>query len=128
MNDFVLDSSILLAILNDEPGRAVAEELVTPGCFMSVVNLSEVVAKLRDKGVAEQDVESAVASFDLQVLEFTLAQAWDAGFLRPLTSHRGLSLGDRSCLALARELRTTALTADRPWRDVDVGVEIRLIR
>jgi PIN domain nuclease of toxin-antitoxin system len=95
---------------------------------MSVVNVSEVVAKLRERGVAEQDVEAAVASFDLQVFEFTLAQAWDAGFLRPLTSHRGLGLGDRSCLALARELHTTALTADRPWSDLDVGVEIRLIR
>jgi ribonuclease VapC len=41
---------------------------------------------------------------------------------------RGLSLGDRACLALAESLRQPVLTTDRAWRGLSVGVEIRLIR
>lgn len=40
----------------------------------------------------------------------------------------GLSLGDRSCLALGRRLGTPALTADQPWQGIDPPVEVRSIR
>jgi PIN domain nuclease of toxin-antitoxin system len=46
----------------------------------------------------------------------------------PATRGHGLSLGDRACLALARTLGATALTTDRAWRAVDVGVAIEVIR
>lgn len=128
MSDFVLDASAILAILNREPGWETAAELVTPGCFVSTVNLSEVVAKLRERGVSESDIEVELAGMDLEVILFSHAQAMDAGFLRPFTIAGGLSLGDRACLALARDLRLPALTGDGAWRAVDVGVEIRLFR
>ncbi|MGE0056908.1 MAG: type II toxin-antitoxin system VapC family toxin [Dehalococcoidia bacterium] len=128
MSDFVLDASAILAILNREPGWETAAELVTPGCFVSTVNLSEVVAKLRERGVSESDIEVELAGMDLEVILFSHAQAMDAGFLRPSTIAGGLSLGDRACLALARDLRLPALTGDGAWRAVDVGVEIRLFR
>lgn len=51
-----------------------------------------------------------------------------AARLRPATRHAGLSLADRACLALARRLGVPAVTADRAWGDLDVGVEVRLIR
>jgi ribonuclease VapC len=44
------------------------------------------------------------------------------------TRRTGVSLGDRFCLALARELSLPALTADRRWKDLGLGVEIQLIR
>ena len=40
----------------------------------------------------------------------------------------GLSLGDRACLALASRLDRPALTADRLWLELDLGVEIQAIR
>jgi PIN domain nuclease of toxin-antitoxin system len=40
----------------------------------------------------------------------------------------GLSTGDRACLALALDERIPALTADRAWSKIDVGVEIRTLR
>jgi PIN domain nuclease of toxin-antitoxin system len=51
-----------------------------------------------------------------------------AGQLRAATAHRGLSLGDRACLALAIRENATAVTADRKWADLRVGCRIELIR
>jgi ribonuclease VapC len=42
--------------------------------------------------------------------------------------HYGLSLGDRACLALAMELKLPVVTADRAWIDLDLGIDICVIR
>lgn len=39
-----------------------------------------------------------------------------------------LSLGDRACLALARTRGVPAMTSDRTWTQLQIGIEIRLIR
>lgn len=56
------------------------------------------------------------------------SQARRIATLRPVTRAAGLSLADRACLALAHALELPAHTADGAWRDVDAGVEVRLIR
>lgn len=38
------------------------------------------------------------------------------------------SLGDRACLALAMELKLPVVTADRAWIDLDLGIDICVIR
>ena len=50
--------------------------------------------------------------------------------LRAATRELGLSLGDRACLALARGLQATAVTADRAWAELAeaTGVRIEVIR
>ncbi|MGH3902923.1 MAG: PIN domain-containing protein [Pseudonocardiaceae bacterium] len=58
----------------------------------------------------------------------TSADAEHAAKLYPLTSTRGLSLGDRACLAVAKRLDAMAVTADQAWTELDHGVEVRLIR
>jgi ribonuclease VapC len=40
----------------------------------------------------------------------------------------GLSIGDRSCLALAAEHDLPAVTADRAWSALDAGIEVVVIR
>jgi PIN domain nuclease of toxin-antitoxin system len=37
-------------------------------------------------------------------------------------------LGDRACLSLALITSATAVTADRAWLDLTIGVNIALIR
>jgi PIN domain nuclease of toxin-antitoxin system len=62
------------------------------------------------------------------VVDFDAAQARVAADLRPLTRAQGLSLGNRPCLALAHVLGVPAMTADRAWSGLEIGVAIRTIR
>jgi PIN domain nuclease of toxin-antitoxin system len=114
MNSFVLDSSTILAVLNQEKGSQTAQTFFANG-IVSTVNLAEILTKLTEKG---HNLSSALEAFNLLQLgvsSFDVAQAQKAAELRPLTKHLGLSLGDRSCLALAILQNATAVTADRDW-------------
>lgn len=123
----VLDSSALLCLLNSEPGEdQVAAAL--PEAVISSVNLAEVVSKLRERGLSRREVHDALGGLPLDIRDFTAVQAHANGDLRPATRALGLSLGDRACLALALELEAIALTADRSWQELDVGIEIRIVR
>ena len=48
--------------------------------------------------------------------------------LRGATRAKGLSLGDRACLATGLRLGGPVITADRAWAAVNVGVTVQLIR
>ncbi|MBM3268988.1 MAG: hypothetical protein FJZ01_15220 [Candidatus Sericytochromatia bacterium] len=48
--------------------------------------------------------------------------------MRRAAGARGLSLGDRACLALAGAAGLPALTSDGAWVGVQTEVEIRLVR
>ena len=98
-----------------------------PAALISSVNLSEVVAKLAELGMPESEIRLAL-SLGLEVVPFDEALAFSAGALRPVTRSAGLSLGDRACLALARSRALPALTTDRAWRDIDIDVEVEVIR
>jgi len=126
MSSVVLDASALLALLQDEPGsdRVLAQ---LAGALISSVNLSEVVAKLAERGMPEGDIHRSL-SLGLEVIPFDEKLAWQAGLLRPQTRHAGLSLGDRACLALARSRSRPTLTADHAWVGLNVGVEVVVIR
>jgi PIN domain nuclease of toxin-antitoxin system len=123
----VLDASALLALLNAEPGaKLVAAAL--PGATISAVNFSEVASKLADAGLSREAVRDALDDLPVDVVSFETEQAYDMGLLRPSTREAGLSLGDRACLSLARRLGLPALTADRTWEQIEVGVEVRVVR
>lgn len=127
MGIYVLDASALLATLQDEPGAAEIDERLPDACI-SAVNLSEVVAKLTERGTPVDIALGFLAALDLDVRAFERAQAEHAGSLRLVTRRLGLSLGDRACLALAAELGGTAVTADRSWAGLDLGIAIEVVR
>lgn len=125
--EFVLDSSAILALLNDEAGADVVTEIL-PSSVVSTVNLAEVIASLVNKGVSGADAEAALLTLDCKSEPFRREEALLAGRLRESTRQAGLSLGDRACLALALSLGLPVLTADRAWRNLPLEVEVRLIR
>jgi ribonuclease VapC len=127
VSEIVLDASALMAVLREEPGAA-AIEAVLDHAAISAVNLSEVQAKLVERGTAAELAWSSLTDLDLGVVDFDVPQAKVAGDLRRLTRVQGLSLGDRACLALALALGLPAMTADRAWAGIEVGIEIRTIR
>jgi ribonuclease VapC len=121
----VLDASALLALLFGEVGF---EVVPLEGSAVSAVNWSEVVqvAARRDADVV--GLADAIAAEGAVVVPFTAAQAEVAAALWVRTRAAGLSLGDRACLALARRYGVPALTADRAWGQVGVGVEVVVVR
>ena len=127
MASAVLDSSAILAVLNDEPGADVVEA-VLDDAVVSTVNYAEVVAKLVERGGTVLAAQAALQSVALTTVDFDLALALRTGGLRGETAKRGLSLGDRACLALAEREGAPALTGDRSWVGAVSSVEIRLIR
>lgn len=124
---YVLDCSAVLAVVFDEPGRERVSSAL-PESRLSAVNLAEVVTKLTERGVAAEDLRAVVAPFLGSVAAFDEDLAIAAGALRADTRTAGLSLGDRACLALAQRDGATALTADRAWARVEIGVPVELIR
>ncbi|HUF55115.1 MAG TPA: type II toxin-antitoxin system VapC family toxin [Thermohalobaculum sp.] len=123
----VIDASALLALLQEEAGgERVAEAL--SDAIISTVNVSEVVAKLCDKGFEPDEARETVELLPLNAIDFDLPQAMEAGMLRSGTRSQGLSLADRACLALAARSGGVALTTDRAWSQLDVGIEVELVR
>ncbi len=126
MSEVVLDASALLALLNREPGHEEIARIITHAAI-SAVNLSEVAAKLAESGMPGEEIRNALEGLALETHDFGRELAFQAGLLRPSTRSRGLSLGDRACLALGQQLNLPVLTTDRAWEGLDLGVEVRLI-
>ena len=127
MADYVLDASAVLAVLNDEDGAALVEDVIGRA-LISSVNLTEVASKLVERGMDDDSVSLVIHSLPCRVVDFTLAHSLRAGQLRRDTGPQGLSLGDRACLALTEAEGLPVLTSDRRWSDVETDLDIRLIR
>lgn len=123
----VLDASAMLALIQEEPGH---DRVIRPGLAhcASAVNMAEVRSKLFDKGLAEIEAELVVRGLNVPVKDFSDGQSRLSGALRPVTRSQGLSLADRACLALAQSLGGTAVTADKNWGALSVGVDVEVIR
>lgn len=129
----VLDASALLAYLRDEPGADIVAEAVAGGATLSMVNLAEVLTIAADRGADPRELTTRLTRQGLlggavAIEDLTVDDAVEIARLRPLTRETGLSLGERACLALARRLRAPALTADRAWLDLELGVTLESIR
>jgi PIN domain nuclease of toxin-antitoxin system len=122
----VLDSSAVLAVLQQEKGFEKALGFF-PNAIVSSVNLAEILTKSIERGHSKT---SAIETFNLlqiEVVDFDFEQAAKVAELRPLTKHLGLSLGDRSCLALAILNNAPAVTADKAWKGL-AFCQIEVIR
>lgn len=129
MADCVLDSSAILSWIGGEQGHeAIEPHLADAACSANIV--AEVVAKLADWGWSAPAIERALIELAFDVHPVAENDAVQIGLLHAPTRAAGLSLGDRSCLALAARLALPAITMDRAWANVAdaVGVEVRVLR
>ncbi|MBE9050112.1 type II toxin-antitoxin system VapC family toxin [Nostocales cyanobacterium LEGE 11386] len=127
MSEVVVDASAVLALLNQETGSEEILQLIDNAAISSV-NLSEVIAKLAEAGIPEEDIRQIILNLNLEVILFNEEQAFKAGMLRPATKSIGLSFGDRACLALGVVLNQPVITTDRLWSNLNMGIEIRVVR
>ena len=131
MSMAVFDTSALLAHLNRETGADVVEAwLDRGGAAVSALTVQELAKKIVERGGTRGDADETVDDLGLAVHDLTRELGLDAGAMVAATKPKGLSEGDRACLALARHLDVPAVTADRPWAEIadGVGVRVELIR
>jgi PIN domain nuclease of toxin-antitoxin system len=155
----VLDASALLALLfGEQGGDRVSGRLA--GAAISTVNWAEVAQRILEEARTTPVVEPAStatgedpppprdhepwerwaasvegARFRLEAVGLTIhpylrEDAHEAALIRLWTKDLGLSLGDRSCLALGRRLDVPALTADRAWAALpaELSLDVEQIR
>jgi len=124
----VFDASAILALIQSERGADELTQQIRASAVASSVNMAEVQGKLVlngwDPDIAWEDALSCVADVEPQ----TASQARQAGTLARNTKQYGLSVGDRSCLALAIELNAEIYTTDKLWKNLKLGVPIHVIR
>ena len=128
----VIDASAVLAWLRNEPGAdTVAGRL--DGSFLSAVNLPEILQKYLAVGTLS-GAEAAgfagdLASLGLSVVPFGEREAAVAAVMWDETRRLGLGLADRACMATAVGFGLPALTADRPWAEVEwKSLSVELVR
>ncbi|HHY54723.1 MAG TPA: type II toxin-antitoxin system VapC family toxin [Chloroflexi bacterium] len=121
----VLDASALLAWLQNEPGAAIVEELLSESAISSL-NWSEVLQKSLAHGVEITGLRQDMEALGLVILPFDRDAAEQAA--RLWSADSSLSLADRACLALGIQHGAPVLTADRLWTQVSVGATVRLVR
>jgi len=122
-----LDASALLALLLRERGHEQVSHALAEAC-MSTVNLSEVLGRFARTGQQVGPIVRRLQSTPIEWVPFSSAHATIAADLAVATARIGLSLGDRACLALARERGIEAMTADKAWSRLNLGIGIDVIR
>lgn len=126
----VIDASSMMALTGAEPGaervRSVVHEAV-----MSTANVAEILSKAVDRGLDPELELATIHDLLLDVVPVSVEDAQRSASIRAVDAADGrpsLSLADRLCLALALRLDVPVLTGDRAWADIDLGVEVELIR
>ncbi len=128
MNEVVFDASAMLALLQHERGEEKLTEDIRERSVASAVNLAEVQTKLvKNGGASDESWEDALSAVD-SVEPYTPEHARTAGDLIVTTEPYGLSLGDRSCLALAIALKAPVYTTEQAWKNLQVGIPIHVSR
>ena len=125
----LLDASALLAVaFNEDGAEQVLLALSRPQVGITVANLTEVISKLRQRGMSMAGCRAFIDDLQLVVVSADTETALLAGELHAQTRWAGLSFGDATCLATAVQFGASVVTADRAWERLDVGVGIQVVR
>jgi PIN domain nuclease of toxin-antitoxin system len=127
MRPVILDASALLALIFEEKGSAIVGKYLQ-GASMSTVNMTEVATYIGERCTPTNKAETLLRDLAITIIPYDEEQAFLAAALYRKTKVKGLSLGDRACLALAIIQHLPVLTADKAWSEIDVGVKVKLIR
>jgi ribonuclease VapC len=126
--EYVMDSTALIAVVYQEPGYERVVEILDKSAI-SAVNLAEIINKLVLRGSPAETVRETLLRLELTVQDWTEDLAYRSAEFTPFNKSHGLSLGDRACLTLAKQLRATAVTSDRAWRRIpSLGVRVMMFR
>jgi len=127
----VLDTSALLAWLQDEPGADQVSTALLNGATIHTVSWAEVLSHLADHGLNASQVTQQLTARGVldQLLTVDPGQPQDAIAVADLGregQRLGLSLGDRYCLALAQRLAAPVLTTTPTWASLTLPITVEL--
>lgn len=123
----VLDASAVLAFLHNEPGGDLTRAALDGG-VVSSVNWAEIVQKALQRGVDTRGMQTDFSDIGVTFAAFDTTHAEIAAEIWQRTRTKGLSFADRACLALGVQRSLPVLTADKAWRQLELGVDVRLVR
>jgi PIN domain nuclease of toxin-antitoxin system len=123
----VLDASAFIASLAEEKGAEIVDAHLE-NSFISTVNLTEICTFARGQRMEIYEIEELIKGLSINIIDYDKKQAFLGAKLNEKTKHKGLSLADRACLALALDRDLPVLTADKAWLGLDVGVKIKVVR
>ena len=127
-NNIVLDASALLALIQEELGSEIIKPLLKFS-VMSTVNVAESLTALQRTGISPKEALILITDIIVTIVPFDLEQAGYLAELQSHVQHKGLSLGDRACIALGIKMQVPIYTADRVWAELQLdNANIKLIR
>mgnify|MGYP003386568297 CR=1 FL=1 len=130
-NKIVFDTSAVIALLNREEGFEIVAKRLSDAVISSV-NFSEVLT-VANRSIFDTEEEreeglKLIKNTFPHIINFDSEQSIIAASFDKITKKHGLSLGDRACLALAESENLPVLTADKIWEELEIDVEVKLIR
>lgn len=128
MSKIVFDASALIALFAKENGYLQTKKHMKDG-IISSVNIAEVYKYcIETQNLTEDEAKALVKLSDIKIVDFCSEQALISASIITRTKPYGLSLGDRSCIALAMFKRYPILTCDTIWQKLDLDVQFIMAR
>lgn len=133
MNRIVLDASVVLAMILNEPGGERVDALLDAlelgsdtQVFISSVNWCEILTRMQREKLDMSGERLSAVLAGVELVHFGRIEAEVAAAYAYVS--RALSLGDRACLALAKSKHAIAWTTERLWSQCQLDVSIELMR
>ncbi len=114
-------TSAILAAIQDEPGGEYVKRHIDR-CVISSVNWSEVLQKLSKLSSEVDKIDAYLKALGLNVIDFTEEDGKLSASLWSNCKSLGLSLADRACIATGLRLKTTIITANRVWNELEISI------
>ena len=96
---------------------------------MSAINVAEVLTALQRIEIQPKEAIASLCDVIQTIMPFDAEQAQCVAELQPYVRHKGLSLGDRACIALGQKLQAPVYTADKIWGELQLdAITINIIR
>jgi len=128
MTKIVFDSSALIALLAKEKGYELVKNHMRDA-IISTVKIAEVYKYcIETQKIPLNETRKIIKLLGIKIIDFDDDQAAINADLVSKTKKYGLSLGDRACIALAIIGNHSIITCDKIWQEVDIGVELIMVR
>ena len=131
METTIIDSSVLLAIMQNEPESETYHEFLRYSVISSV-NVAEVAGVLMARhNMPKNDTINAISQLVDNVINFTSEHAYISAEFEIVNKKNayGLSLGDRACITLGVMMDGTIYTTDKIWQKVSFkNAKIKVLR